>query len=59
MILTMQDDFLQSQSTSSQWDFSYELVKIRWLIDQVEATSNAASSFEKSLQKIADYQCNW
>ena len=55
----MQDDFLQSQSTSSQWDFSYELVKIRWLIDQVEATSNAASSLEKSLQKIADYQCNW
>ena len=53
------EGYIQSQRTSSQWDFSYELVKIRWLIDQVEAAANAASSLEKDLQKIADYQCNW
>lgn len=51
-------DYKQSQEAASESDFSYELKKIRWLLDQVDTVINQSKLVEDDLQKIADYQCN-
>jgi hypothetical protein len=39
-------------------DLSYELVKIKWLVNQVDAAMIWADELRKHLQDIADYQCS-
>ena len=51
-------DYKQSQESASESDLSYELKKIRWLLDQIDAVNNQSEILEKDLKKIADYQCN-
>ena len=52
------EDYKLSQQTAIESDFSYELKKIRWLVDQLDEVIDKAGSLEKNLQKISDYQCN-
>jgi len=51
-------DYKQSQDSAIESDLSYELKKIRWLLDQVDTVINQAKLLEDDLQKISDYQCN-
>jgi len=50
-------DYPQTQRDASSSDFSHELKKIRWLLDQVDEVSKAAVELESQLKKIAKYQC--
>ena len=55
---SMMSNYNQSQQNASAWDLSYELIKIRWLVDQVEKVRDISAELEKTLKKIADYQCS-
>ena len=50
-------DYNQSQENAMAWDLSSELIKIRWLLDQLDAVMKAAEKLQKILQEIVDYQC--
>lgn len=50
-------EYSQSQQNAMAWDFAYQLRKIKWLIDQVNATMNSATLLQNILQEIANYQC--
>jgi len=52
------DDFEHSERAAMASDLSYQLVKIKWLVDQVGAAMNWAKKLEKDLQDIANYQCS-
>ena len=52
-------EFNQAQRTAIAWDISMQLIKIKWLIDQIWAVSIEAEDLEWVLKKIADYQCWW
>lgn len=51
-------EFKQSQQNASAWDLSHELIKIKWLIDEVDGVIISAESLESNLKKISDYQCS-
>jgi hypothetical protein len=38
-------------------DLSRELIKIKWLIEQIQTVEDQSKKLEKSLKEIADYQC--
>lgn len=60
-------EYNQSQQNASSSDLSYELKKIRWLLEQVDSAISAAIKADEKtgkdqsllwyLRKIADYQC--
>ena len=56
------DDIIEQYDHSSKViissDLSYELIKIKWLVNQVDAAMVSAKKLEWDLQKIADYQCS-
>ena len=47
-----------SQRAAMASDISYELFKIKWLVNQVNTAMKSASQLRKDLQDIADYQCS-
>lgn len=47
-----------SQRAAMASDLSYELIKFRWLVDQIKSAEVEADKLEKDLKKIADYQCS-
>ena len=47
-----------SQRAAIMIDLSYELAKIKWLVNQVDAAMVWASELRKTLQDVADYQCS-
>lgn len=64
----MDDDFLsiyesimegnnQIINSAQSSDLSRELIKINWLIDQIQSVENQSKVLEESLKQIADYQC--
>lgn len=64
----MDDDFLsiyesimegdnQIINSAQNSDLSRELIKIKWLIDQIQTVEDQSKPLEESLKKIADYQC--
>ena len=52
------DDFEHSERAAMASDLSYQLVKIKWLVDQVGAAMNWATELRKDLQDIVNYQCS-
>ena len=52
------EQFWHSQRAAMASDLSYELVKIKWLVNQVDAAMSSAEKLEKHLQDIKDYQCS-
>ena len=52
------NSFDQSENAAMELDISYELVKFKWLVDQIDAVMKSADELEKHLQDIADYQCS-
>ena len=64
----MDAEFLQiycltkNESNQSEWNFqasnlSSELIKIRWLIDQLDRVIEKSDLLDKELEKIVNYQC--
>ena len=64
----MDDDFLsiyesimegdeQIMNSAQSSDLSRELIKIRWLIKQIDTLEGQSKNLEESLKQIADYQC--
>lgn len=64
----MDDDFLsiyesimegdeQIMNSAQSSDLSRELIKIRWLIKQIDTLEGQSKKLEESLKQIADYQC--
>lgn len=52
------DDLKQSQWNATAWDTSYQLIEIKWLLDQIDPVMSWAKWLQDTLQKIADYQCS-
>jgi TolB-like protein len=52
------EQFGHSQRAAMASDLSYELIKVKWLVDQVSAAMVWAEQLRKDLQDIADYQCS-
>ena len=52
------DDYKQSQANAAAWDFSYQLIKIKWLLDEVDSVMSWSDGLQDYLQQIADYQCS-
>lgn len=53
---------IKTESEQSEWvaqasDLSLELIKIRWLIEQIGTLEEQAEKLEERLEKIANYQC--
>ena len=61
--LTSIYDSINSSVQQSQWnaialDMSYQLIEIKWLLDEVDTVMSGADGLKKVLEKIADYQCS-
>ena len=54
---TLSIEYEQSQNDAISSDLSYELSKIRWLLDMLDSSSDSAELLRTELKKIADYQC--
>jgi hypothetical protein len=52
------DDLKHSQWNATAWDTSYQLIEIKWLLDQIDPVMSWAKWLQDTLQKIADYQCS-
>lgn len=50
-------EFDFSQRTAIAWDISMELIKIKWLLDEIWSVSLEAKQLEEILKKISNYQC--
>lgn len=53
----MMVDYQQSYENAISSDISFELVMIKWLLDQIEANSEEMFNLKNDLQEIANYQC--
>ncbi len=51
------EDFRQSQENAIGGDFSRELIKIKWLLNQIKAVMSASQTLKVDLQNVADNQC--
>lgn len=52
------EQFGHSQRAVMASDLSYELIKFKWLSDEIGVAMKAASKLRDDLQAIADYQCS-
>lgn len=53
----MWGDYEQSQNNAEFSDISYELSKIKWLLDTVDSSVTSAEKLRGHLKSISDYQC--
>lgn len=51
------EEYRQSQENAIGGDFSHELIKIKWLLDELTVVMNESEKLKKDLQNIADNQC--
>lgn len=51
-------DYAQSQANAVAWDFSYQLIKIKWLLDEVDSVMSWSDGLQEYLEKIANFQCS-
>ena len=52
----------KNENNQSEWNvqasnLSSELIKIRWLIDQLDRVIEKSDLLDKELEKIVNYQC--
>ena len=52
------EEFSSSKSAAMALDLSYELAKVKWLVNQVDEAMTSADQLRRDLQDIADYQCS-
>ena len=53
----MMSDYQQSYENAISSDISYELVMIKWLLDQIDTAREEMATLKKDLEDIANYQC--
>lgn len=53
----VEEDFSSSQIESMAADLTFELIKIKWLVDQVDEAMAAAASLKQHLEELVALQC--
>ena len=54
----LNEDYEQSYVNAGASDFSYECIKIKWLIEEINVVNGGAEGLKKDLKAIGTYQCS-
>jgi hypothetical protein len=53
----VEEDFKSSQIEAMASDLSFELIKIKWLVDQVDSAMGMAGVLKRDLEELVGLQC--